>query len=77
MPFLRVACFEEHLEAPLAVQWESVRHRVKLRTVNLASKAFEKSASEKGHLRLRSERAALKLALATMLRASIAGTGYQ
>jgi putative transposase len=66
-----VVCFEEDLEALLAVQWVPVRHRVKLRTTNLAERSFlEERRRTKVIPRLRSEKAALKLAFATMVRAS-------
>jgi putative transposase len=66
-----VACFEEDLEALLAVHRVPVRHRVKVRTTNLAERSFlEERRRTKVIPRLRSEKAALKLAFATMVRAS-------
>jgi putative transposase len=66
-----VACFEEDLEALLAVHRVPVRHRVRVRTTNLAERSFlEERRRTKVIPRLRSEKAALKLAFATMMRAS-------
>ena len=68
-----VACFEEDLEALVAVHRVPVRHRAKVRTTNLAERSLlEERRRTKviPRLSLRSEKAALKLAFATMVRAS-------
>jgi len=66
-----VACFEEDRDALLAVHRVPVRHRVKVRTTNLAERSFlEERRRTKVIPRLRDEKAALKLAFATMMRAS-------
>jgi putative transposase len=66
-----MACFEEDLEALLAVHRVPARHRVRVRTTNLAERSFlEERRRTKVIPRLRSEKAALKLAFATMMPAS-------
>jgi transposase-like protein len=66
-----VACFEEDLEALVAVHRVPVRHRAKVRTTNLAERSLlEERRRTKVIPRLRSEKAVLKLAFATMVRAS-------
>jgi putative transposase len=65
------ACFEEDLEALLAIHRVPLRYRVKVRTTNLAERSFlEERRRTKVIPRPRSEKAALKLAFATMVRAS-------
>lgn len=66
-----VACFQDDLEALLAIHRVPVRHRIRVRTTNLAERSFEEERRRTKVIpRLRSERAAIKLAFATMMRAS-------
>jgi putative transposase len=66
-----VACFQDDLEALLAVHRVPVRHRVAVRTTNLAERSFEEERRRtKVVPRLRTERAAIKLVFATMMRAA-------
>jgi putative transposase len=62
------ACFEEDQEALLAIHRVPVRHRIRVRTTNLAERSFEEERRRtKVVPRLRDEKAALKLAFATMI----------
>lgn len=66
-----VACFQDDLEALLSIHRVPVRHRIRVRTTNLAERSFEEERRRTKVIpRLRSERATLKLAFATMLRAA-------
>jgi len=66
-----VACFEEDREALLAIHKVPVRHRIRVRTTNLAERSFEEERRRTKVIpRLRDEKAALKLAFATMIRAA-------
>ncbi len=62
-----VACFQDDLEALLAIHRVPVRHRIRVRTTNLAERSFEEERRRTKVIpRLRSERAAVKLAFATI-----------
>jgi putative transposase len=66
-----VACFEDDREALLAIHRVPVRHRIRVRTTNLAERSFEEERRRTKVIpRLRDEKAALKLAFATMIRAA-------
>jgi putative transposase len=66
-----VACFQDDLEALLAVHKVPVRHKVAVRTTNLAERSFEEERRRTKVIpRLRTERAAIKLVFATMMRAA-------
>jgi transposase-like protein len=66
-----VACFQDDLEAVLAIHRVPVRHRIRVRTTNLAERSFEEERRRTKVIpRLRSERAAIKLAFATIMRAA-------
>jgi len=66
-----VACFEEDREALLAIHRVPVRHRIRVRTTNLAERSFEEERRRTKVIpRLMSEKATMKLAFATMIRAS-------
>lgn len=66
-----VACLQDDLDALLAIHRVPVRHRIRVRTTNLAERSFEEERRRTKVIpRLRSERAALKLAFATMMRAA-------
>jgi putative transposase len=66
-----VACFEDDREALLAIHKVPVGHRIRVRTTNLAERSFaEERRRTKVIPRLRDEKAALKLAFATMIRAA-------
>lgn len=66
-----VACFADDREALLAIHWVPVRHRIRVRTTNLAERGFEEERRlTKVIPRLLSERATMKLAFATMIRAA-------
>jgi putative transposase len=66
-----VACFEDDREALFAIHKVPVRHRIRVRTTNLAERSFaEERRRTKVITRLRDEKAALKLAFATMIRAA-------
>jgi putative transposase len=64
-----VACFEDDREALLAIHRVPVRHRIRVRTTNLAERRFEEERRRTKVIpRLMSEKATMKLAFATMIR---------
>jgi putative transposase len=66
-----VGCFTEDLEALLAIHRVPVRHRIRVRTTNLAERSFaEERRRTKVIPRLMDEKAAMKLVYATMIRAA-------
>jgi putative transposase len=66
-----VACFEEDREAMLAIHRVPVRHRKSVRTTNLIERSFEEERRRTKVIpRLTSEKATMKLAFATLIRAS-------
>jgi putative transposase len=66
-----IACFNEDREAMLAIHRVPVRHRIRVRTTNLAERSFEEERRRTKVIpRLMSEQATLKLAFATMIRAA-------
>lgn len=66
-----VACFEDDLDALLAIHRVPVRHRIRVRTTNLAERSFvEERRRTKVIGRFRDERSAMKLVFATMIRAA-------
>jgi putative transposase len=66
-----VACFEDDREALLSIHRVPVRHRIRVRTTNLAERSFEEERRRTKVIpRLMSEKATMKLAFATMIRAS-------
>jgi len=66
-----VACFADDLEALLAIHRVPVRHRIRVRTTNLAERSFvEERRRTKVIPRLMEEKAAMKLVFATMIRAA-------
>ena len=66
-----VACFADDLEALLAIHRVPVRHRIRVRTTNLAERSFvEERRRTKVTGRLPDEKAAMKLVFATMIRAA-------
>jgi putative transposase len=66
-----VACFEDDREAMLAIHRVPVRHRIRVRTTNLAERSFEEERRRTKVIpRLMSERATMKLAFATMIRSA-------
>jgi transposase-like protein len=66
-----VACFTEDLEALLAIHRVPVRHRIRVRTTNLAERSFvEERRRTKVIPRLMDEKAAMKLVFATLIRAA-------
>jgi transposase-like protein len=66
-----VACFTDDLEALLAIHRVPVRHRIRVRTTNLAERSFvEERRRTKVTGRLPDEKAAMKLVFATMIRAA-------
>jgi transposase-like protein len=66
-----VACFEDDREALLAVHRVPVRHRIRVRTTNLAERSFEEERRRTKVIpRLMSEKATMKLAFATMIRSA-------
>jgi putative transposase len=66
-----VGCFTEDLEALLAIHRVPVRHRIRVRTTNLAERSFaEERRRTKVIPRLMDEKAAMKLVFATMIRAA-------
>jgi putative transposase len=65
-----MACFAEDREALLAIHRVPVRHRIGVRTTNLAERSFEEERRRTKVIpRLMSERSTMKLAFATMMRA--------
>jgi putative transposase len=66
-----VACFTDDLDALLAVHRVPVRHRIRVRTTNLAERSFEEERRRTKVIpRLMNEKAAMKLVFATMIRAA-------
>lgn len=66
-----VACFEDDLDALLAIHRLPVRHRIRVRTTNLAERSFvEERRRTKVIGRFTDERSAMKLVFATMIRAA-------
>lgn len=66
-----VACFTDDLEALLAIHRVPVRHRIRVRTTNLAERSFEEERRRTKVIpRLVEEKAAMKLVFATMIRAA-------
>jgi putative transposase len=66
-----VACFEDDLDALLAIHRVPVRHRIRVRTTNLAERSFvEERRRTKVIGRFSDERSAMKLVFATMIRAA-------
>ena len=66
-----VACFHDDREALLAIHRVPVRHRIRVRTTNLAERGFEEERRRTKVIpRLMSEKATMKLAFATMIRAA-------
>jgi putative transposase len=66
-----MACFEDDLDALLAIHRVPVRHRIRVRTTNLAERSFEEERRRTKVIpRLMEEKAALKLVFATMIRAA-------
>lgn len=66
-----VACFADDLEALLAVHRVPVRHRIRVRTTNLAERSFEEERRRTKVIpRLMEEKAAMKLVFATLIRAA-------
>ncbi|MBV8992986.1 MAG: transposase [Pseudonocardiales bacterium] len=66
-----VACFQDDLAALLAIHRVPVRHRIRVRTTNLAERSFEEERRRTKVIpRLMDEKAAMKLVFATMIRAA-------
>jgi putative transposase len=66
-----INCFEDDREALLAIHRVPVRHRIRVRTTNLAERGFEEERRRTKVIpRLMSEHATMKLAFATMIRAA-------
>jgi transposase-like protein len=66
-----VACFTDDRDALLAIHRVPVRHRIRVRTTNLAERSFEEERRRTKVIpRLMSERSAMKLVFATMIRAA-------
>jgi transposase-like protein len=66
-----VTCFEDDRGALLAIHRVPVRHRIRVRTTNLAERGFEEERRRTKVIpRLMSEQATMKLAFATMIRAA-------
>jgi transposase-like protein len=66
-----VACFEDDLDALLAIHRVPVRHRIRVRTTNLAERSFvEERRRTKVIGRFTDEKSAMKLVFATMIRAA-------
>ena len=66
-----VACFADDLDALLAIHRVPVRHRIRVRTTNLAERSFvEERRRTKVIGRFSDERSAMKLVFATMIRAA-------
>jgi putative transposase len=66
-----VACFGDDREALLAIHRVPVRHRIRVRTTNLAERGFEEERRRTKVIpRLMSEQATMKLAFASMIRAA-------
>jgi putative transposase len=66
-----VACFEDDLDALLAIHRVPVRHRIRVRTTNLAERSFvEERRRTRAIGRFGDEHAAMKLVFATMIHAA-------
>jgi putative transposase len=66
-----VACFADDRDALLAIHRVPVRHRIRVRTTNLAERSFEEERRRTKVIpRLMSEKATMKLVFATMTRAA-------
>ncbi len=66
-----VACFADDRDALLAIHRVLVRHRIRVRTTNLAERSFEEERRRTKVIpRLTSEKATMKLAFATMIRSA-------
>jgi putative transposase len=66
-----VTCFADDLDALLAIHRVPVRHRIRVRTTNLAERSFvEERRRTKVVGRFSDERSAMKLVFATMIRAA-------
>src|SRR5919202_4463916 len=66
-----VACFTDDLDALLAIHRLPVRHRIRVRTTNLAERSFvEERRRTKVIPRFTDEKAAMKLVFATLIRAA-------
>ncbi len=66
-----VGCFADDRDALLAIHRVPVRHRIRVRTTNLAERSFEEERQgTKVMPRLMSEKATMKLVFATMIRAA-------
>ena len=66
-----VACFRDDRDALLAIHRVPVRHRIRVRTTNLAERGFEEERRRTKVIpRLMTEQATMKLAFATMIRAA-------
>jgi len=66
-----VACFEDDLEALLAIHRVPVRHRIRVRTTNLCERSFVEERRRGTVIpRFTSEKAAMKLVFATLIRAA-------
>lgn len=66
-----VACFEDGLDALLAIHRVPIRHRIRVRTTNLVEQSFvEERRRTKVVGRFSDERSAMKLVFATMIRAA-------
>jgi transposase-like protein len=66
-----VACFADDREALLAIHRVPVRHRIRVRTTNLAERSFEEERRRTKVIpRLMTEKATMKLAFATMIRSA-------
>ena len=66
-----MACFADDLDALLAIHQVPVRHRIRVRTTNLAERSFvEERRRTKVIGRFDDEKAAMKLVYASMIRAA-------
>jgi putative transposase len=66
-----VACFGDDRDALLAIHRVPVRHRIRVRTTNLAERCFEEERRRTKVIpRLMTEKATMKLAFATMIRSA-------
>jgi transposase-like protein len=66
-----ITCFQDDLDALLAIHRVPARHRIRVRTTNLAERSLvEERRRTKVIPRLMDERAAMKLVFATMIRAA-------
>jgi putative transposase len=66
-----VTCFSDDLDALLAIHRVPVRHRIRVRTTNLAERSFvEERRRTKVIPRFPDEKAAMKLVFATLIRAA-------